>query len=174
MTAWSQPRRRWAETRRLIRRLSCLGKPEPAAPSFTSVAPYYDKLMASVPYRFWLSYIEALWKTHGIKPRRVLDLACGTGTVSLLLAGSGMDVVGVDISPEMIEAAWVKQRESGAVNVEFRIADAADMPPDPALRGFRDLPVRQLEQHTGPRQAERRVPQRAGEPRLTAECLFST
>ena len=100
-----------------------------ATPSFTSVAPYYDKLMASVPYRFWLSYIEALWKTHGVKPRRVLDLACGTGTVSLLLAGSGLEVVGVDISPEMIEAARVKQRESGKGSVEFKIADASAMLP---------------------------------------------
>ena len=100
-----------------------------AAPSFTSVAPYYDKLMASVPYRFWLSYIEALWKTHGIKPRRVLDLACGTGTVSFLLAASGIDVVGVDISPKMIKAARAKQRKSGVGNVEFIIADASEMLP---------------------------------------------
>ncbi len=99
------------------------------APSFTSVAPYYDKLMASVPYRFWLSYIEALWKTHGVKPRRVLDLACGTGTVSLLLAKAGMEIVGVDVSPDMIAAARGKQHDAAAKNVEFEVADAAAMPP---------------------------------------------
>jgi ubiquinone/menaquinone biosynthesis C-methylase UbiE len=98
------------------------------ADSFTSVAPYYDQLMVSVPYRFWISYIEALWKTHGCKPTRILDLCCGTGTVSLLLAGKGHDVVGIDRSAPMIEVARRKNTDKKA-NVEFIVSDASRMEP---------------------------------------------
>jgi SAM-dependent methyltransferase len=95
---------------------------------FTRIAPYYDKLMVSVPYRFWVSYIQAVWKTHGCIPRRVLDLACGTGTVSLLLAKTGIDVVGVDISRAMVLQARLKAHEQ-VVKANFFDADASKMDP---------------------------------------------
>jgi ubiquinone/menaquinone biosynthesis C-methylase UbiE len=96
--------------------------------SFTAIAPYYDQIMASVPYRFWVSYIEALWHTHGCKPNRILDLACGTGTVALILAAKGHSAVGVDLSAPMIEVARRKAVEQSA-EVEFLVCDAARMEP---------------------------------------------
>ena len=66
--------------------------------AFSAVTPYYDSLMAGVPYRFWADYLERLWRKHGQRPRSVLDLACGTGTVSRLLAERGYRVTGVDLS----------------------------------------------------------------------------
>ncbi len=100
----------------------------PVVESFTSIAPFYDQLMASVPYRFWMTYIEALWRTHNIFPRRVLDLACGTGSMSLIMAKTGIDVVGVDRSPEMIDVARRKAKEQNE-KIEYRVEDALTMTP---------------------------------------------
>ena len=72
---------------------------------FTEIACFYDELMAGVPYRFWVDYLEDLLERVGFVPKTVLDVACGTGNVSELLSERGYEVVGVDIAPGMIEAA---------------------------------------------------------------------
>src|SRR3712207_7668798 len=46
----------------------------------------YDSLMAVVPYRHWVDYVERLWERFESSPTTVLDLACGTGNVTLELA----------------------------------------------------------------------------------------
>lgn len=94
--------------------------------SFGPVAPHYDLLMAGVPYRYWVDYLGKLWGRHGLAPRTVLDLACGTGTVSRLLVGRGFDVVGVDLSPEMLEAARQRAAEEGLA-IPFFQQDAAEL-----------------------------------------------
>ncbi|HEX8552769.1 MAG TPA: class I SAM-dependent methyltransferase [Abditibacteriaceae bacterium] len=76
---------------------------------FADLAPYYDELMQSVPYDDWAEYVATLWTFAGHTPRRVLDAACGTGNVSFELARRGLDVVGVDLSRGMIEAAKQKR-----------------------------------------------------------------
>ena len=73
--------------------------------SFGPVAPFYDELMAGVPYRSWARYLDQLWARHGQTPRTVLDVACGTGTLTRLLAAQGYDLVGVDLSAGMLERA---------------------------------------------------------------------
>lgn len=82
--------------------------------------------MAGVPYRFWLDYLERLWKRHGAAPHLVLDLACGTGTVTRLLAQRGCRVVGVDLAPAMLEAARLKTQAQG-LSIPFVQQDAADL-----------------------------------------------
>jgi ubiquinone/menaquinone biosynthesis C-methylase UbiE len=57
---------------------------------------------------------------------RVLDLGCGSGWASRLLAARAKSVVGVDISDEMIELAWASSRNFG--NVEFKVASAEQLP----------------------------------------------
>ena len=74
-------------------------------PAFGPVAPYYEALMAGVPYRFWVEYLERLWALHARKPQEILDLACGTGTVSRLLVPRGYFVTGVDLSEGMLDVA---------------------------------------------------------------------
>jgi SAM-dependent methyltransferase len=69
---------------------------------FTIVAEHYDQLMRSVPYDSWVDYVEDILERVGYRPRRVLDLACGTGAVGLRMAQRGYDVVGVDISLSML------------------------------------------------------------------------
>jgi SAM-dependent methyltransferase len=84
-----------------------------SAHQFVEVAPWYDELMASVPYEDWVRYVENLVRRFGADVHKVLDLACGTGRVSAIFAERGYSVVGVDISPSMIEVARSKRQLNG-------------------------------------------------------------
>jgi len=97
---------------------------EPA--SFGPVSPFYDTLMAGVPYRFWVNYLEKVWAKHGQHPKSVLDLACGTGTVSRLLAARGYMPTGVDLSAGMLEVARFEAAAS-ELSIPFVQQDAADL-----------------------------------------------
>jgi ubiquinone/menaquinone biosynthesis C-methylase UbiE len=80
---------------------------------FTAVAPHYDLLMRDVPYAEWCQYLTRLWTKHSCLPTTLLDLACGTGTLSIMLARNGHQVTGVDISGAMLEQAKRKSRAAG-------------------------------------------------------------
>ncbi len=58
----------------------------------------------------------------------VLDAGCGTGTLSVLLAGAGHRVTGVDLAPAMVAAAEAKAARTGARSAVFLTGDAADPP----------------------------------------------
>ncbi|MFQ6131009.1 MAG: class I SAM-dependent DNA methyltransferase [Armatimonadota bacterium] len=75
------------------------------ARQFTLIAPYYDILMGGVPYRQWVDYVEELLADLGLRPRLVLDLACGTGMVAQELAARGYDAMGADVSEAMVRQA---------------------------------------------------------------------
>ncbi len=94
--------------------------------AFGPVAPYYDALMSGVPYRFWVDYLERLWALHDRTPRTVLDLACGTGTVSRLLASRGYAPTGVDLSGGMLDVARRRAAEAG-LPLTFHQQDAAEL-----------------------------------------------
>jgi len=100
--------------------------PPPDTTAFGPVAVYYDHLMAGVPYRFWVEYLERLWKRHAKTPRVLLDLACGTGTITRLLAQRGYRMTGVDLAPAMLEAARFKTKAQG-LSIPFVHQDAADL-----------------------------------------------
>ncbi len=73
------------------------------------LAPYYDKLNADIDYSAWASFIESVLSRNGIASGDlVLDLACGTGNITLELARRGYDMIGVDYSAEMLWAAREK------------------------------------------------------------------
>ncbi len=57
-----------------------------------------------------MDYIENLFAFAGIKPRKILDIACGTGVPTLILADRGYELVGVDLSEEMLAIAQMKLR----------------------------------------------------------------
>lgn len=80
----------------------------PPASQFTGVAEVYDSLMAVVPYRHWVSYVERIWERFECRPTTVLDLACGTGNVTLELERQGYQVTGVDNSAAMLRQAGTK------------------------------------------------------------------
>lgn len=92
--------------------------------SFTAVAPYYDELMARVPYDMWVDYVEDLFRRHGGAGRRLLDLATGTGAIAIRLAQRGYQVTGVDRSRAMLAEARRKSREAG-LDITWRCTDVA-------------------------------------------------
>lgn len=76
--------------------------------SYLSLAPFYDELTGDVPYKRFADFYEAVFKMYGISPRLVLDLACGTGTLTVELARRGYELIGVDSSAEMLSIALEK------------------------------------------------------------------
>ena len=95
-------------------------------PQFSGIAEYYDALMCGVPYRRWMRYLQRIFTLRGLKPLTVLDLACGTGNVSELFCMNGLDVVGVDISEEMIRKAQSKAAEQ-ELNISYHTMNAAEL-----------------------------------------------
>lgn len=81
--------------------------------AYTSFASVYDTFMDNVPYEEWGGYIHSLLCRYGVKDGLVLDLGCGTGTMTEILAGYGYDMIGVDNSGDMLELAMEKRLASG-------------------------------------------------------------
>ena len=76
--------------------------------AYESLASAYDGLTTDVAYRAVLSFFQTILRNNGKKPERVLDLACGTGSMSVLLAEAGYRVLAADISEEMLTVAAQK------------------------------------------------------------------
>lgn len=72
---------------------------------------YYDLLTENVNYEARCEYICSLLAENGIGKGILLDLACGTGTLSVLLSKRGFDVVGTDASEDMLTKAQEKKYE---------------------------------------------------------------
>ena len=81
--------------------------------AYTSFARVYDTFMDNVPYKEWADYLGKILKEYGIDDGLVLDLGCGTGSMTEMLASSGYDMIGVDNAEEMLEIAMEKKVESG-------------------------------------------------------------
>ena len=81
--------------------------------AYTGFAEVYDLFMDQVPYEKWSRRITEILIEYGISDGLVLDLGCGTGSMTELLADAGYDMIGVDASEEMLELAYEKRAESG-------------------------------------------------------------
>ena len=79
--------------------------------AYTSLAASYDRLTNDVPYPQILEFLEALLQAENKHPESVLDLACGTGSLSVLLAKKGYRVIAADISEDMLTEAQSKADE---------------------------------------------------------------
>ena len=73
--------------------------------NYDAIASIYDSINADIDYSSWADFIEKIFKKHSKigKPDLVLDLGCGTGSMTLELARRGYDMTGIDYSPEMLE-----------------------------------------------------------------------
>lgn len=78
---------------------------------YEALAASYDGLTRDIPYEKYLRFFKTLLRRHGVTATTVLDLACGTGSLSVLLAKHGYRVLGVDRSEEMLTVAAEKAME---------------------------------------------------------------
>ena len=81
--------------------------------AYSSFASVYDKLTYNVDYKVRADYIAEILGNYGIKDGLLLDLACGTGSLSLELSRKGFDVIGTDASADMLSEAQAKAFENG-------------------------------------------------------------
>lgn len=81
--------------------------------AYTGFAAVYDMFMDNIPYEEWCEYLTGILKDYGVEDGLVLDLGCGTGKLTRLLAGKGYDMIGVDLSEEMLEIAMEHQAIEG-------------------------------------------------------------
>ena len=78
--------------------------------SYEALAASYDELTEDVSYAARADFVERLLRRSRIPVRTVLDLACGTGTMTALFERRGYDMIGADASPEMLLRAREKLR----------------------------------------------------------------
>ena len=76
--------------------------------AYEALAASYDRLTNDVDYGATVAFYREILTAEGLRPRTAVDLACGTGTVSILLAQQGLQVIGVDMSEEMLTVAQQK------------------------------------------------------------------
>ena len=91
--------------------------------AYRSFAQVYDMFMNNVPYEEWSDYLESLLKEYGVNDGLVLELGCGTGSVTELLAKKGYDMIGIDNSMDMLEIAMEKKISVYVVTDEILIID---------------------------------------------------
>ncbi len=115
---------------------------KPTRRPYVHFAEVYDQIMADVPYRQWADYIQGVWARFSFEPKTVLDLACGTGNLALLLAERGYQVTGVDSSSNMLEVARRKAKSS-SLYIDFVEGDmrsfSLERPLDAAVCVFDSL-----------------------------------
>ena len=81
--------------------------------AYTSFARVYDTFMDNIPYEEWAEYLTGLLHEYAVTDGLILDLGCGTGSMTELLAAAGYDMIGADNSEEMLEIAMEKRFMSG-------------------------------------------------------------
>lgn len=101
--------------------------------SYQTFAYLYDELTQNVEYEKRCDYILSFFEKNGIKSGAVLDLACGTGSMSIPFMKKGYNIIGVDYSEEMLEIASNRLSEVGnnfsllkAKMQEFELSEKAD------------------------------------------------
>ena len=82
--------------------------------AYKALAVSYDRLTNDVNYEATVAFYEQILEKEGLSPRTAVDLACGTGSVAILLAERGMQVTAVDLSEDMLTVA--SQKAAGMEN----------------------------------------------------------
>lgn len=78
------------------------------------IAPFYDAINSELDYSLWADFIEEIVKReYNKRPELVVDLGCGTGKMTLELAKRGYDMIGIDISVEMLDVARSEAEKRG-------------------------------------------------------------
>ncbi|EOR23706.1 class I SAM-dependent methyltransferase [Cytobacillus oceanisediminis] len=81
--------------------------------SYQQFAYLYDRLMNDVPYDKWVELVKKAVSDYKVNGANLLDLACGTGELSIRFSQAGFRVTGVDLSEDMLSVAQAKTIEAG-------------------------------------------------------------
>lgn len=73
--------------------------------AYTGFARVYDEFMEDIPYDEWTGYLVSLLRKRNVTETSLVELGCGTGVITRKLADLGYDVVGIDISEDMLAVA---------------------------------------------------------------------
>ncbi|MGF7046055.1 SAM-dependent methyltransferase [Paenibacillus sp. DS2015] len=87
--------------------------------SYRKFAYVYDELMEDMPYPDWIRFARTAWEKHGM-PHSVVELGCGTGSITIPLVNSGFEVTGIDLSSDMLAVARSKMDGTPQGNRLFR------------------------------------------------------
>lgn len=92
--------------------------------AYHAISAFYDRVNADIDYCAWADYIEEHLKRYlKTPPELMLDLACGTGSMTLTLAERGYDMIGIDGSAEMLTVAMERAREAGHGEILYLMQD---------------------------------------------------
>lgn len=91
--------------------------------SYEAFAYVYDNFMDNIPYKEWANYLIGLLKEYGVHDGIVVDLGCGTGSMTELLAEAGYDMIGIDNSMDMLEIAREKMADSEQQGILYLLQD---------------------------------------------------
>ena len=81
--------------------------------AYHAFALVYDRMMEEIPYEEWCNFVTDQLKKFGIEDGLMLELGCGTGTLTEMFDAMGFDMIGVDNSEEMLAEAVEKREQSG-------------------------------------------------------------
>ena len=81
--------------------------------AYHAFALVYDRMMEEIPYEEWCNFVTDQLKKFGIEDGLMLELGCGTGTLTEMFDAKGFDMIGVDNSEEMLAEAVEKREQSG-------------------------------------------------------------
>ncbi len=97
------------------------------ADGYSALAPVYDRLNDTVDYAAWADFLEACIERFGSGDKKsgasVLDLGCGTGTMTIELAKRGYDMTALDLSEDMLAEADTRARDEGLNDILFLCGD---------------------------------------------------
>ena len=94
--------------------------------SYTEFARIYDELMSNIPYVAWCEDVVKMLHEHGTSTGTICELGCGTGTMTELFAQKGYQMIGVDLSPDMLTYA-VEKREKSGLDICYIMQDMCEL-----------------------------------------------
>ena len=94
--------------------------------AYTAFASVYDEFMDDIPYEEWHKYIVQLLKENNVEKGTVAELGCGTGTMTQMLESSGYDMIGIDMSEDMLMIANEKKYETGS-DILYLLQDMCEL-----------------------------------------------
>ncbi len=79
---------------------------------YNSFADVYDLFMDNIPYDDWVIFIEKIWEKYNLDPKLICEIGCGTGNITQRLANKSYDMIGIDLSEDMLMVARDKNYDN--------------------------------------------------------------